>query len=49
VDGVGKRGFADIGAELDIEDDGLPDLPFPIEDPDDGFGLERVNEYLVQM
>src|ERR1700722_16491095 len=40
IDGVGQRPLADIGADLDVDEDGLLDLPFPIEDADDGFGLE---------
>ena len=47
VDRIGQRGLADIGADLDVDENGLPDLPLPIEDADDRLGLERVYEYLI--
>jgi hypothetical protein len=47
VDGVGQRSLGDIGADFDIDDDGLLDLPLPVENTDDGLGFERVYEDLV--
>ena len=47
ADGIGQGGLADIGADFDIDDDGLFDLPLPIENADDGLGLERVYEDFV--
>src|SRR5450631_2299695 len=46
-DRIAQGRLADVGADLDIDDHGLFDLPLPIEDPDDGFGLERANENLI--
>ena len=47
VDGIRQRGLANIGAELDVHDNGLLDLPFPVENADDGLGLQRVNENFI--
>jgi hypothetical protein len=47
ADGIGQGGLADVGADFDIDDDGLFDLPFPIENADDRLGLERVYENFV--
>src|SRR5450631_55750 len=46
-DRIAQGGLAYVGADLDIDDHGLLDLPLPIEDPDDGFGLERANENFI--
>jgi len=48
VDGIGQRSLADIGAELDIDENVLFDLPFPVEYADDGLGFQRMNEDFIQ-
>ena len=47
VDGIRERGLGDVGAELDVHDNGLLDLPFPVENADDGLGLQSVNENFI--
>ena len=42
-----QRRLGDVGADFDVDDDGLLDLPFPIEDADDRLGLESMNENLI--
>src|SRR5664279_3750686 len=47
LDRIGQCSLPDIGADFDIDDNGLLDLPFPVENTDDGLGFERMYEDLV--
>src|SRR5258708_6969901 len=47
LDRIAQGGLANVGADLDIDEHGLLDLPLPIENPDDRFGLECANEDFI--
>src|SRR3984957_7773260 len=47
LDRIAQGGRAPVGGARDIDGLRLLALPLPIEDPDDGFGLERANENFI--
>ena len=49
VDGIRQRRFGDVGTDFNVDDDGLLDLAFPIENADDCLGLESMNENLIHL